>query len=612
MKRPLRPVLWSVLLALLGLLAALSCLGCLREQPLRLIEVSDVAPREIEVGDRLEIRGAGFAQGRTAHLTFRGSLHRPGRPAERASVRAEGTVTSVARVDVPVSEALLAEFAGTGERADHTTFRGDVEVAFASHSSNAPPIVGILRDVVLDVWPASMRQDVATGRTREGERILDALGLSASPAPGGGLLVKAVAPGSRADDTGLVQGDLITGFDQVRISSFADLATSGARKARISFRRGDGPREEVREISMVGLAGTLPPDFSWVLRLLALAALSVVAFVAPFEGRASRVELALASRVRKLRERASLASLWRDLSRGLLGAKPTPQLAWLPVAILLVASATLFVLPGGEALVAQDFDLLLLFVASATATLTVAFLRERSFTGRVKGALLALLLQVPPVLALVAAVVMTGSLRGGDAVRGQGSLPWEWNAFRSPSGFLLAIAWIAAQISLGAPKHARKHDPGHAREAAPRGSFGIDIAERIALLFSSGVLSLLYLGGYRLPFSDEHPAGAARLVGGALLVAKAWTVLALILLARWGLPRLALGQLFQLATTRLLPLSALAFAAALAWSRWHGRFELESTVGLVLALSTGVFMVRLLVRIRFVSETPTPHVDPFV
>ena len=183
----------------------------------------------------------------------------------------------------------------------------------------------------------------------------------------------------------------------------------------------------------------------------------------------------MAARVRRLRERTPLVALGQVLLRGLLGARPSAQLAWLPVAVLLVASAVIFILPGGGSLIAQDFDLLLLFVASSTAALTVAVLREHGPVARLKGLLLALLLQVPLVLALVAAVVMTGSLRGGDAVRGQGFLPWEWNAFRSPSGFALVIAWLATQIALGAHRQSREG-------SLPRGGFGADTAERVALL----------------------------------------------------------------------------------------------------------------------------------
>src|SRR5262245_15258465 len=53
-----------------------------------LIAADELAPREAEVGDRLEVKGSGFPKGRTARMTFRGTLHRPGEPPTRVDVEA--------------------------------------------------------------------------------------------------------------------------------------------------------------------------------------------------------------------------------------------------------------------------------------------------------------------------------------------------------------------------------------------------------------------------------------------------------------------------------------------------------------------------------------------
>ena len=59
-----------------------SLAGCVStEAPPQLLNVLDFAPREAEVGDRLEVIGSGFPEGKTAHVVFKGTLYRPGHKA---------------------------------------------------------------------------------------------------------------------------------------------------------------------------------------------------------------------------------------------------------------------------------------------------------------------------------------------------------------------------------------------------------------------------------------------------------------------------------------------------------------------------------------------------
>lgn len=603
--------LWTALgVALAALLSALGVLGCQRDLPLRLIEVHEVTPSELESGDRLEVHGAGFPQGRPAHLTFRGTLYRPGHAPERARIGATGTVAGQTRIELEVTEELLASFAGTGARAEHTTFRGEVEVVFASQSTSAPPIAATLQGVVLDVFPAGLRADDAARADKEGAGVLAFLGLEVVAA-GPGLVVEAVAPGSRGEEAGLVKGDLLTGFDGVRLTRVSDVRASGAREVALTFRRGGG-KEETRELSLLGLSRALPRDFSWIVWLMGLAVALVVAFVAPLEGRLGRAELAIARRLRRLRDRdtlatsSSLAALARAASRGLLGERPSRELAWLPPAVLAVSSAALFALPGAGTLVGEDVDVLLLFVAFVASSLTVAVSQERGLLPRLRALGGASLLLLPLVLALVAAVSASGSLRGVDAVRGQGAMPWEWNAFRSPFSLALVVTCVVAQALLGARARGEAHGPS------------ADTAYRVGLLFSSGVLVVLFFGGYRLPGGVDKLSLLARIAGGCLLLAKTWALAALSLLVRFtrplGAQRDGSGWRGLGGAARLVLVAVVAFATSLAWTnaRWAARFEFEGALGGALVLATAVFLARVVVRVKYVTDAPTPHVDPFL
>lgn len=513
-------------------------------------------------------------------------------------------------IELEVTEELLASFAGTGARAEHTTFRGEVEVVFASQSASAPPIAATLQGVVLDVFPAGLRADDAARADKEGAAVLAFLGLEVIGA-GPGLVVEAVAPGSRGEVAGLVKGDLLTGFDGVRLTRVSDVRASGAREVALTFRRGGG-KEETRELSLLGLSRALPRDFSWIVWLMGLAVALVVAFVAPLEGRLGRAELAIARRLRRLRDRdalatsSSLVGLARAASRGLLGERPSRELAWLPPAVLAVSSAALFALPGAGTLVGEDVDVLLLFVAFVASSLTVAVSQERGFLPRLRALGGATLLLLPLVLALVAAVSASGSLRGVDAVRGQGAMPWEWNAFRSPFSLALVATCVLAQALLGARARGEQHGPS------------ADTAYRVGLLFSSGVLVVLFFGGYRLPGGVDKLSLLARVAGGCLLLAKTWALAGLSLLVRFtrplGAQRDGAGGRGLGGAARLVVVAVVAFATSLAWTsaRWAARFEFEGALGGALVLATAVFLARVVVRVKYVTDAPTPHVDPFL
>ena len=58
--------------------------ACGRESSPQLVQVLDMAPREVEVGEHVNLVGQGFPPGKPARVTFRGTLLRPGERPERS------------------------------------------------------------------------------------------------------------------------------------------------------------------------------------------------------------------------------------------------------------------------------------------------------------------------------------------------------------------------------------------------------------------------------------------------------------------------------------------------------------------------------------------------
>src|SRR5262249_44361532 len=101
------------------------------------------------------------------HLAFRGTLYRPGRrPIERAEITAQALVTSAQQIELAFTESLESLFCGAGEEASHTTFEGEVEVAFTAAYAGAPPIAGTLRKVVSGFRPADQERRGRRGARR--------------------------------------------------------------------------------------------------------------------------------------------------------------------------------------------------------------------------------------------------------------------------------------------------------------------------------------------------------------------------------------------------------------------------------------------------------------
>ena len=288
-----RPALVGIALAV----AVVCVLECARlevhrsDTPPSTVRVLDVVPRDVELGARMAILGAGFLPGKQARVTFRGTLHRPG---ERAVSGAEVVATAVAvagdRLELLYDEAFAARLCGAGDLALHTTFDGDVEVAFAAPSPGASPVAGVLARVSLDARPRAG----ASADAGEGARLVAWMGAEASAMPSG-LRLDAVGAGSRVATAGLLAGDVIVRFDGVAVGALSDLVPPpGERTATVVFRRGgDGaaatalarapvPSEEATaSLSLDGFRRGAPVDLAPAVGIVAAALLLVWLFAVP-------------------------------------------------------------------------------------------------------------------------------------------------------------------------------------------------------------------------------------------------------------------------------------------------------------------------------------------
>jgi NADH-quinone oxidoreductase subunit H len=641
-RRALAPrALALVFASLVALLGFLGVGGLLARQTsratdpaLRTVQALEVVPRELEPGDRLVILGAGFPSGKPARVTLRGTMRRPGeRPERGAEVAVAGRAIAGDRVELAFDDAFQALLCGSGDRAAHTTFEGDVEVAFGA-AAGGPPVAGVLERVTIDARPT--RAGSTREREQDGARALAWMGMEATVAPAG-LLVEGVDAASRAQSAGISAGDLVTTFDGVRVASLADLVPPpGEHVATIGVRPARGAAETTRPIHMDGFRRAPPAELVVAAVLVLASLLVVVLFASPAFPFAATLLQPMVARARRRAATARPAMprgdrvasmLARIVRAGLPPAGPS-------AAVDAFACGLLAVLPFGQYVVSVRLDVSLFFVAAVTslsAAATAALVARRSVWRGVRAAFRVTWQHAPAAVAVASAVIATGSVRVRDIERAQGGLPWQWLAFRSPAG-LLALGLLLACLCIE-PDGATPVPPASALaslvalddgpRASQRPARGrrpwLDAACRAHRVLVAGLASVLFLGGWLLPgvTAEQQDASAVlELAGAVWLLAKARVVLMAMASARWAAAPWSpsTGPGARATWIWLGPLAVAAFAGTAAWSRWSPGAAEQLLASLSLVATAGLAAAALVHRIRHGARSPAAdgHLSPFL
>jgi NADH-quinone oxidoreductase subunit H len=577
------------LFAWLGVTALLLVMGCERQIAPPLIEVTELTPREIEPGDRLEVHGTGFPQGRSGRVTLEGTLFRPGETPSRVSFDGEGTVATPERLEMVVRDGLADRFCGRGDRAVHATFRGDAEVAFASNNPGAPPLVGVSRGVVLDVMPSAARASLLSARMVEGARVLEFLGVvPGAPSPRG-IPVEQVRAKSLAAESGIQVGDVLASVDGVNVLSLGDIAPASARSVDFTVRHADSGTEETKTLSLIEYSGDrVPVEYAPALLVVGLALAMLLLFMLPGPASLAALELRLASTMRRTTPRALLKTL--------VGSGKAAALSAIVSAIIAAFALMPYV-------VGREVDGVVL-LASATIFLVWSRLAgERGVLASLRTSFRTLLSMVAVAVATALAIGQVGAIELAEIVRLQSGAPWQFTAARHPSCAVLAIVSIASIIgilrtSIVAPGEKL---PAHA-----------PLLERAGLLLAAALFVTMFFGGWQLPGVNDARGRGLALLASLVFVMKTWLLAGSML----AMSRVTTSQTFRdLQSTflfRLLP-GLLVGAALVAVSRrLVPSIALETAFGGTVVALALLFSVRTFTRVRSALSRPEPHASPFL
>jgi NADH-quinone oxidoreductase subunit H len=166
-------------------------------------------------------------------------------------------------------------------------------------------------------------------------------------------------------------------------------------------------------------------------------------------------------------------------------------------------------------------------------------------------------------LALIALLMLTGSLRLSVIVSQQSEGLFNWNVMYQPLGFIIFFICALAECNrtpFDLPEAENELNFGYHQEYSSMKLGFYLFAEYINMFISGVVMSTLFFGGYDIPFVNEANWGHAwwvGLVGFAVLMTKAIFFVLVFMWIRWTIPRFRYDQLMNLGWKSLIPLSLL-------------------------------------------------------
>ena len=264
-----------------------------------------------------------------------------------------------------------------------------------------------------------------------------------------------------------------------------------------------------------------------------------------------------------------------------------------PVLVLVGACGAFAALPLGKYLVGADINIGIFYVLAITTLIAPGILlgswasqNKWSLLGGLRAAAQIVSYEIPVALAILPAILVSGTLQVGQIVEQQG---WAmtadalgkyhfWNVFHNPftfcSVFLLFIGGLAEtnRIPFDLPEAESELVSGFNTEFSGI-RFGIyALGEFCDVFVMSAVVTALYLGGWQLPFLNIETVGAfdmpvpiVVLVQLTAFMIKTLTLVFVVMWLRWTLPRLRVDQLMGLCWKGLVPLGLINILGTAIW-----------------------------------------------
>lgn len=203
--------------------------------------------------------------------------------------------------------------------------------------------------------------------------------------------------------------------------------------------------------------------------------------------------------------------------------------------------------------------------------------------GGIRGTAQVLSYEIPLGFGLFVIVLNSGSVRLEEILVQQATM-WQvagasvwpaWNIFLHPLTFVLVLVTMFAEtnrLPFDFTEAEQELVGGYHTEYSALKFGGFYLAEYVNMITLSGVVTVLFLGGWHLPgVSDQSTSILAMLVKFGIMWGKIIAFLFFFMWVRWTLPRLRYDQLMELAWLALVPmgLALVAWSAVLVLYGWQ-------------------------------------------
>ncbi len=169
--------------------------------------------------------------------------------------------------------------------------------------------------------------------------------------------------------------------------------------------------------------------------------------------------------------------------------------------------------------------------------------------------------ELPMGLAIIAVVMISGSLRLNDIVHDQSAF-WQWNVFRQPLGFIIFLVAAFAEtnrLPFDLPEAEQELVGGYHTEYSSMKFSSFMIGEYSHIITASALIATLYFGGWQTPGLSYLNLSVVpeQIIQFLMFCAKTGFFIFFFIWVRWTLPRFRYDQLMNLGWKNMLPLGLL-------------------------------------------------------
>lgn len=236
-----------------------------------------------------------------------------------------------------------------------------------------------------------------------------------------------------------------------------------------------------------------------------------------------------------------------------------------PLIVLVPALMSYLVIPFGKGMIGQDYSVGILYILAISSVGVLGIIgagwasnNKYSLLGGMRSAAQIVSYEVPVVLALLAAVLQSGTMSMNGIVASQSGMFWHWHFFK-PHLLIASIVYLIGSLAelnrtpFDLPEAESELVSGfHTEYSGMRFAFYF-LAEWMNMFLLSCIAATMFFGGWHAPIPALDHYG--RIASFFWFFLKVWVLMFVVIWIRATYPRFRVDQLMEFSWKVLLPIS---------------------------------------------------------